>query len=250
MVSRSACRGSNFLLNIGPTPEGTFPVQDQIRLRDLGEWIELNGEAIYKTKGSPFSKEHVWGSLSRSKEDNFIYLHLWNWTGGFITVNGLLSQVKNAFFLDTGEKLSFIQDKNTPELIIKLPEINNSKMLRIIKLEVDGKEFNTSKGPNFEAQKIEHLTHRKIKGTINSINGVDFSITGKHVISSKTGFEIYDEQEETIQFTLNDHVRFRVNKNGDIRDVQNINVKEGLEYHIVYSPYKDKPEVEIVTELQ
>ena len=133
---------------------------------------------------------------------------------------------------------------------MKLPEINNSEMLRIIKLEVDGKEFNTLKGPNFEAPKIEHLTHRKITGTINRINGVDFSITGKHVISSKTGFEIYDEQEETIQFSLNDQVRFRVNKNGDIRDVQSINFEEGLAYHIVYSPYNDKPAVEIITELQ
>ena len=250
MVSKSACRGSNFLLNIGPTPEGTFPVQDQVRLRDLGEWMEINGEAIYKTIGSPFSKEHIWGSLSQSKEDNFIYLHLWNWRGGFITVNGLLSQVKNASFLDTGEELSFMQDNNTSELIMKLPEINTAEKLRMIKLEVDGKEFNTSKGPDFEAPKIEHVTHRKITGIINNINGVDFSITGKHVISSKTGFEIYDEQEETIQFTLNDHVRFRVNKNGDILDVQSINFKEGLDYHIVYSPFKDKPEVEIVTELQ
>jgi alpha-L-fucosidase len=250
MVSKSACRGSNFLLNIGPTPEGTFPVQDQVRLRDLGEWMEINGEAIYKTKGSPFSKEHAWGSLSQSKEDNFIYLHLWNWRGGFITVNGLLSQVKNASFLDTGEALSFMQDNNTSELIMKLPEINTAEKLRMIKLEVDGKEFNTSKGPDFEALKIEHVTHRKITGIINSINGVDFSITGKHVISSKTGFEIYDEQEETIQFTLNDHVRFRVNKKGDILDVQSINFKEGLDYQIVYSPFKDKPEVEIVTDLQ
>jgi len=250
MVSISACRGSNFLLNIGPTPEGTFTLQDQVRLHDLGKWMEVNGEAIYKTKGNPFPKEHVWGSLSQSKENNFIYLHLWNWSGGSIIVKGLKSQVKNAIFLDTGEKLSFIQDKTVPELIIKLPEINNAKNLRIVKLEVDGKEFNISKGPNFDAPKIKHVTHRKITGRIISINGVDFSITGKHVISSKLGFEIYDEQEETIQFTLNDHVRFRVNKNGEIRDVQSINFKEGLEYHIVYSPYKDKREVEIVTELQ
>ncbi len=250
MVSRSACRSSNFLLNIGPTPEGTFPVQDQVRLRDLGEWMKLNGEAIYKTKGSPFSKEHVWGSLSQSKEGNIIYLHLWNWTGGFITVNGLLSQVRSASFLDTGDTLTFAQDENTPVLIMKLPEIKKAKGLRIIRLEVDGKEFDTARGPDFVAPKIEHVTHRKITGTITKINGVDFSITGKRVISSKTGFEVYDENVENIQFTLNDHVRFRINKNGDIRAVQSLNLKEGSEYHIVYSPYKDKPELEIVTELE
>ncbi|QGY42535.1 hypothetical protein GM418_02355 [Maribellus comscasis] len=250
MVSKSACRGSNFLLNIGPTPEGTFPLQDQIRLRDLGKWMDINGEAIYKTKGSPFPKEHVWGSLSQRKENNFIYLHLWNWTGGPITVNGLKSPVKNAIFLDTGEKLSVVQEKNSTSLMVELPEKNNANMLRIIKLETEGKGFDLTKGPDFEGPKIKHVTSRKITGTITSINGVDFSILGKHVISSKTGCEIYDDQDETIQFTLNDHVRFRLNKNGDIRTVQNINLLEGSKYHVVYSPYQNGWEVEIVTKLE
>lgn len=250
MVSKSACRGSNFLLNIGPTPQGTFPLQDQVRLRDLGKWMEVNGEAIYKTKGSPFSKEHVWGSLSQSKEKNFIYLHLWNWTGGPITLKGLKSHVKNAIFLDTGEHLSIVQGKNSPELTVGLPENNNAKELRIVKLLTDGKEFDIAKGPDFEAPKVQHVSHKKITGTITRINGVNFSISGKQVISSKAGFELYDNQEETIQFTLNDHVRFRLNKDGDIRSVQNINLLEGAKYHVVYSPYKDGPEVEIVTKLE
>ena len=250
MVSRSACRGSNFLLNIGPTPEGTFPLQDQVRLRDLGEWMEFNGEAIYKTNGSPFLKEHVWGSLTQSKENNIIYLHLWNWTGGFIKVYGLQSGVKNASFLDTGEKLAFEQNNNLAELIVKAPNINDANTLRIIKLEMEGKKFDISKGPDFVAPAIAHVTHRKITGSITKINGVDFTITGKHVISSQTGYEIYDDKEETVQLTLNDHVRFRTNLNGDIRSVQNMELIEGSIYHVVYSPFKNAPEVEIITKLE
>lgn len=236
--------------NIGPTPEGTFPLQDQVRLHDLGEWMEVNGEAIYNTKGSPFRKEHVWGSLSQSKENNFIYLHLWNWTGGSIKVNGLKSQVKKAILLDTGERLSVNQDNNSIGLIVELPEKNDAKILRIVKLETEGKEFIIEKGPDFEAPKDQHVTHKKITGTITRGDGVNFSISGKHVISSKTGFEIYDDQEETIQFTLNDHVRLRLNKNGNISAVQNINLLEGSKYHVVYSPYQDGWEVEIVTKLE
>jgi len=250
MVSKSACRGSNFLLNIGPSPEGTFPLQDQVRLRDLGEWMKINGEAIYKTTGSPFSKEHVWGSLSQSKDDNIIYLHLWNWTGGPITVYGLQSQVKSASFLDTGDKLTFMRDTNSSGLLMKLPEINTSKRLRIIKLKVIGKEIDSSRGPDFVPPSVKHEQHKKITGTITKMNGIDFTISGKQVIVTKIGFEVYDENVSTTQFTLNDHVRFRINKNGDIRAVQKLNLKEGSEYHIVYTPGKDKPEVKIVTELE
>jgi alpha-L-fucosidase len=250
MVSSSACRGSNFLLNIGPTPEGTFPMQDQVRLSDLGEWMKLNGEAIYHTKGSPFSKEHVWGSLTQSKEENIIYLHLWNWQGGSITVNGLLSKVNSASFLDTGDKLTFMQEKNSPVLLLQLPEINETEKLRIIKLNVDGKQFDLTRGPDFVAPKISHVTHKKITGTITKIDGVDFSISGKLMISNEIGFEESDEENTTIQFSLNDHVRFRINNNGDIRAVQNLMLKEGSQYHIVYSPYKNGPEVEIVTKLE
>ncbi|MEN8121643.1 MAG: alpha-L-fucosidase, partial [Bacteroidota bacterium] len=82
MVSKSACRGSNFLLNIGPSPEGRFPIEDQVRLSDLGKWMKLNGEAIYKTKGNPFGKEHSWGSISISKNKPVVYVHLLNWIGG------------------------------------------------------------------------------------------------------------------------------------------------------------------------
>lgn len=250
MVSRSACRGSNFLLNIGPTPEGTFPIQDQVRLHNLGKWMSINGEAIYKTKGSPFKKEHSWGSISQSKESNILYLHLWNWHGGSVNVYGLISDVTSASFLDTGEELEFTQNKQNPVLSVHLPESNDSENLRIVKLQAAGKNFDLKKGPNYLPPKIEHVTHQKITGTITEIDGINFSISGKHVRSSPSGYEIYSDEVEEKQFTLNDHVRFRVNNSGDIREVQNLILEEGSKYHVVYSPYKKNPEVEIITRLE
>lgn len=42
-------RGGNLLLNVGPTADGRIPVIQQERLKGIGQWLKLNGEAIYDT---------------------------------------------------------------------------------------------------------------------------------------------------------------------------------------------------------
>jgi alpha-L-fucosidase len=43
-------KGGNFLLNIGPSPEGELPPVSLDRLREIGEWMNVNGSAIYSTR--------------------------------------------------------------------------------------------------------------------------------------------------------------------------------------------------------
>ena len=44
-----AAKGGNYLLNVGPTAEGLIPQASLERLQKMGEWLEVNGEAIYST---------------------------------------------------------------------------------------------------------------------------------------------------------------------------------------------------------
>ena len=50
-------KGGNFLLNIGPSAEGELPAESLVRLREIGDWMRVNGEAIYGTRPVPPHKE-------------------------------------------------------------------------------------------------------------------------------------------------------------------------------------------------
>lgn len=58
-------RGGNLLLNVGPTADGRIPVIQQQRLKDMGDWLKVNGEAIYKTT--------LWEKADEAKQDNVFY---------------------------------------------------------------------------------------------------------------------------------------------------------------------------------
>ncbi|MCM2371101.1 alpha-L-fucosidase [Aporhodopirellula aestuarii] len=46
IVSKNGC----VLLNVAPHPDGTIPIEQQTRLREIGSWLKVNGEAIYATR--------------------------------------------------------------------------------------------------------------------------------------------------------------------------------------------------------
>lgn len=50
MLAEIVCKGGNFLLNIGPSPEGTWADTAYARLREIGDWMKINSMAIYGTR--------------------------------------------------------------------------------------------------------------------------------------------------------------------------------------------------------
>ena len=67
-------RGGNFLLNIGPEPDGSIP-EESIRLfKEMGAWMNINSEAIYETRANPFNVELDWGQIGRASCRERVYV--------------------------------------------------------------------------------------------------------------------------------------------------------------------------------
>ena len=70
---KAAGYNANFLLNVGPTPQGTIQPEFQERLRGVGKWLEKNGESIYSTRGGPMPPQQ-WGVMTHRKDRAFLHI--------------------------------------------------------------------------------------------------------------------------------------------------------------------------------
>lgn len=73
----------NLLVNIGPTKDGTIVPIFEERLTQMGQWLKINGEAIYGTSPWTYQNDSVTWGVWYTKKDNAVYaivLH-WTWSG-------------------------------------------------------------------------------------------------------------------------------------------------------------------------
>ena len=100
-------KGGNYLLNVSPTGNGTLLPQAVERLEIIGKWMEVNGESIYGTTGSPFPSL-PWGRCTKKQVEDgtLLYLHVFDWPAdGKLVVPGLKNQVQGAWLLNGKAKL-------------------------------------------------------------------------------------------------------------------------------------------------
>ena len=129
-------KGGNFLLNIGPKPDGTFPQESIDRLEQIGQWMKVNSDSIYGTTASPFAKLS-WGRCTKKQQGGktLLYLHVFNWpASGELLVPGLKNNVSKAFMLADTKKL---KTKSIEEgLLISVPKDPSNDIDTVIVLEI------------------------------------------------------------------------------------------------------------------
>jgi alpha-L-fucosidase len=113
--------GGNYLLNIGPKPDGSVPEEEVSTLEAVGKWMDKNGPTIYEAErcdagGTPFA--------NFTRKGNTLYIHVHFWPGDTpaanelsffrpqtaVAVGGLRAKVKSARLFASGKKVNFRQD--------------------------------------------------------------------------------------------------------------------------------------------
>lgn len=130
-----ASKGGNYLLNIGPKPDGTFPQESIARLGDIGKWMKVNGEAIYATQANPLA-EVSWGRITtkETKKGTSLYLTVFDWPkDGRLEIPGLANKIVSVVLMANKKAL---KSKGTT---LYVPSVAPDAIASVIKVDVQGK---------------------------------------------------------------------------------------------------------------
>ncbi|MEY2812333.1 MAG: hypothetical protein RI991_1328 [Bacteroidota bacterium] len=107
-----AAKGGNYLLNVGPTAEGIIPVASVDRLKEMGDWMKVNSEAIYSTKSTKKFKE---GDVkyTLSKDNKFVYAIATKTVNGQLQLTNVsVSKGSKIYMLGVKRPLNYKVDSN------------------------------------------------------------------------------------------------------------------------------------------
>ena len=128
-------KGGNYLLNVGPTSKGIIPKPEVDRLKAMGEWLRVNGNAIYGSGASPFAIKLPWGRCTSKRDKLFFEVFRWP-TNGKLEVKGLGTLPTRAILLAGKKRLRV--ESNGPDMVINVPSEPPDRICSVIELDFNG----------------------------------------------------------------------------------------------------------------
>lgn len=129
----AAGRNANFLLNVGPMPNGKIQPEFIDTLMQIGKWLKINGKTIYSTKGNIISPQK-WGVITAI--DRKVYVHILSVPVDqpTILIPDLKEKIISATLLTDGSKVKFKQSPGG--YIIYLDGVKTDNIDTIIELNI------------------------------------------------------------------------------------------------------------------
>ncbi|MBX7124770.1 MAG: alpha-L-fucosidase [Cyclobacteriaceae bacterium] len=104
---KSAGYGSNFLLNVGPMPNGKIQTEHVELLKQMGDWMKTYGESIRGTRGGPLTARN-WGVTTQ--KGNKVYVHILDWQDETLTLPKLGKKVVAARLFTDRSAIRFTEN--------------------------------------------------------------------------------------------------------------------------------------------
>jgi alpha-L-fucosidase len=122
----------NLLLDVGPMPDGRIEPRQVAVLKQVGAWVDKNGESIYDTRGGPWKPTKTIASTRKGK---IIYLHILRAQSDTIEMPGIAGKIKSASLLGGGKVKSVQRDG---KLILTVPAALRDASDTVVKLTLKG----------------------------------------------------------------------------------------------------------------
>lgn len=134
-----ASKGGNYLLNVGPRPDGTFPQESVDVLKNYARWMEKNSEAIYGTSASPLGALKWGRCTAKQVGDSWrLYLSVFDWpTNGKLVVPLVGNETSSAWLLDGGGNLK--TEKVGNDIVVHVPTTAPDQDASVVVLELPTK---------------------------------------------------------------------------------------------------------------
>ena len=131
-----ASKGGNFLLNVGPTAQGVIPWQSVSRLREMGDWIRANGEAVYGSSASPYGLP-AWGRYTAKPSSGRVYAHVFEWPRDRkLVLTGIQARPGAVYLL--ADKKPLTVEQTAGGWVVSLPAVRPSAIASVLVLETGG----------------------------------------------------------------------------------------------------------------
>lgn len=123
----------NLLFNVGPMPDGRIEQRQTDRLAEMGNWLRVNGEAVYGTRGGPYFPTEY---MVSTRKGNQVFLHILQHPGAVLELPFPKDvQIAKASFLQNNTALTFEQMQGVVQ--IHLPKQLPDETASVIVLEIN-----------------------------------------------------------------------------------------------------------------
>jgi alpha-L-fucosidase len=126
-------QGGNYLLNIGPMPDGSVPPESVKILTEVGNWLSRNGDTVYPSDLTQPSRSNY---ASFTRKGNTLFMHVHYYPGEYVAICGLQTKVTAARLHVNHQALKFTQDPYRVR-ITGLPPMNAAPDHPVVTIELD-----------------------------------------------------------------------------------------------------------------